>query len=91
MENKDLLIGKCGFYCPSCPTYQRGKCKGCMISNKEGECFTRDCVINKKLNYCGECKNFPCHTILEKDKVTLLDKKWLKFQKNIKDEGKENG
>lgn len=29
MNEKTLnLIGKCGFYCGSCPTYAKGECTG---------------------------------------------------------------
>ncbi len=26
-EKTNNLIGKCGFYCGSCPTYSKGECK----------------------------------------------------------------
>jgi hypothetical protein len=75
------LIGACGFYCGSCPDYIQGNCKGCY--EQEGnECFTRSCVLSKSINFCGECEQFPCETILEKEKVTVLDKNWLRWKKN---------
>lgn len=84
MEIKAELMGKCGFYCGSCPTYMEGKCTGCLLQHKKGDCFTRDCVIEKSLNFCGECKDFPCDTIIERPKVTVLDKLWLEWKRRLK-------
>lgn len=73
----DELIGKCGFYCGSCPDHARGECEGCMKAHKTGDCFTRDCVIESGVGFCGKCANFPCDTILTKEKCNVLDKSWL--------------
>ncbi len=40
-----IHIGKCGFYCGACPTYLAGNCLGCVEEHKEGDCYTRDCVL----------------------------------------------
>ena len=42
------LLGKCGYYCGQCPSYLAGKCKGCIKGNVGGECYARDCALNKK-------------------------------------------
>lgn len=47
------LIGKCGFFCKSCPTYASGACAGCLDEQKPGDCFTRDCVVKRDISYCG--------------------------------------
>ena len=52
-----------------------------------GDCFTRDCVKEKKLNFCGECKSFPCDTIMTKPHATVLDKDWLAWKKNSERNG----
>ena len=83
----EKLLGKCGFYCGACPTYIRGGCRGCEEEHATGDCFTRDCVKEKKLNFCGECKNFPCDTIMTKPHSTVLDKDWLAWKK----ESERNG
>jgi hypothetical protein len=44
---KESLIGKCGFYCDSCPTYLQDKCSGCTKGQQAGDCFTKDCVEKK--------------------------------------------
>ncbi|HHX04186.1 MAG TPA: DUF3795 domain-containing protein [Tissierellia bacterium] len=81
MAISENSIGKCGFYCGSCPTYISGTCKGCIEQHKEGDCFTRDCVLEQDIHFCGECKSFPCHTIMNEPKVTVLDKSWLRWKK----------
>ena len=78
----EKLLGKCGFYCGACPTYIKGGCRGCEDEHTTGDCFTRDCVKEKKLNFCGECKNFPCDTIMTKPHSTVLDKDWLAWKRN---------
>ena len=75
------LLGKCGFYCGACPTFLKGNCKGCLHEHQCGDCFTRDCVIAQKLDFCGECEPFPCETILTKPRATVLDTRWLLWKK----------
>ena len=83
----EKLLGKCGFYCGACPTFIAGNCKGCVLEHNKGDCFSRDCVLEKGLRFCGECKNFPCETIMTNERCTVLDKNWL-FWKST--ERKEN-
>lgn len=77
----DSLLGKCGFYCGACPTYMKGGCRGCEAEHTAGDCFTLDCVKEKELNFCGECGNFPCDTIMKNPHSTVLDKDWLAWKK----------
>ncbi len=81
MIDKDT-IGKCGFYCGSCPDHICGECDGCLKAHKTGDCFTRDCVIDRGVEFCGKCDGFPCDAILENDKCTVLDKAWLCWKKS---------
>lgn len=78
---KKQLLGKCGFYCGACPTYIQGRCRGCEKEHTAGDCFTRDCVKEKKLSVCGACEAFPCETIRTKPHCTVLDKDWLRWKK----------
>lgn len=79
---RDLeLLGKCGFYCGGCPTYRKGGCRGCMAEHQKGDCFTRDCVLEKGIGVCGACGDFPCDVILTRPRVTVLDKDWLRWKK----------
>lgn len=83
-QNPELLIGKCGFYCGSCPTYVSGECAGCMEAHEAGDCYTRDCVLKRGLDYCGKCEGFPCDEIMTGEKVTVLDKNWLRWKRRLK-------
>ena len=78
----EKILGKCGFYCGACPDFLKGRCKGCVLEHQNGDCFSRDCVIKKGLRFCGECEDFPCKTILEKPKCTVLDRNWLLWKKS---------
>lgn len=76
------LIGCCGFYCGSCPTFIKENCRGCILEHKEGDCFTHTCVTKKGLRFCGECPDFPCDDIITKEKATILDPQWLLWKKH---------
>lgn len=46
-------------------------CDGCRCSNESAKridmgCPVRRCVIDKKLDHCGECVDFPCTTFDER-------------------------
>jgi len=77
----ETLLGKCGFYCGSCPTYRKGNCRGCVDEHTAGDCFTRDCVLAKGITACGECADFPCETIMTQPRCTVLDKDWLRWKR----------
>ena len=81
MSEKEL-IGKCGFFCGSCPTYISGKCLGCRSAHNKGDCFTFDCVDQKGITYCGQCGDFPCDEIIHREKATVLDKEWLVWKRS---------
>lgn len=78
----EKLSGRCGFYCGACPTYIKGGCHGREEEHTAGDCFTRDCVKEKKLNFCGECRSFPCDTIMTRPRSTVPDKDWLAWKKS---------
>ena len=87
MDKTNSLIGKCGFYCGSCPTYVEGECTGCRTAHNKGDCYTFDCVDNKNIDYCGLCKDFPCNEIMTREKATVLDLRWLQWKKSERDSG----
>jgi|GEM_PF-5507348 ribosomal-protein-alanine N-acetyltransferase len=82
------LVGYCGFFCGSCPTYIERLCTGCQLAHDEGDCFTNTCVQKKGLRYCGECTDFPCAVIINRQKATILDKKWLQWKNRQKENKK---
>ena len=77
----ETLLGKCGFYCPCCPTYRSGGCRGCLEEHAPGDCFTRDCVLAKDLPCCGACPEFPCNDLFTRPHATVLDKDWLRWKR----------
>ena len=88
----EKLLGKCGFYCGACSTYLAGNCKGCMQEYTKGDCFSRDCVMEKGLDFCGQCSSFPCDDIIGKPHATVLDPQWLLWEKaRIIGKGRQRG
>lgn len=85
MKLYENLMGKCGFYCGVCPSYIKKQCTGCISAHKEGDCFTRDCVIKQHLDVCEQCVCFPCDTIMKKPHSTVLDPEWLLWKKRNND------
>lgn len=74
------LIGKCGFYCGSCPDYRNKNCSGCRSAHKKGDCFTFDCVDQRQIDFCPECPDFPCPELFRREKHTVLNIKWLEWK-----------
>lgn len=85
MDAERELIGKCGFYCGSCPTYAAGACAGCRSAHGVGDCFTFDCVDRQGVAYCGLCAQFPCEALFSREKATVLDRAWLAWKKHQRD------
>lgn len=73
-------IGKCGFYCGSCPDFNRGECDGCEKAHKKGDCYTRDCVKKRGVGFCCKCTAFPCAALLTMKHATVLDRDWISWQ-----------
>lgn len=88
------LIAPCGIYCGSCRHYlartegvleQKGLkhgCEGCRIRNKNCAFIKRDCpaLRKKEVDFCFECKDFPCANLKALDnrytsrhKVSLIE------------------
>ncbi len=63
------------------------ECKGCRESKCMGsECFVAKCVKEKQVDFCYECREFPCDkTGFEDD----LKQKWLSKNNRIKTVGME--
>lgn len=58
------FIPPCGIYCGECPNYLREKnpCLGAEVHCKNRKCkgIFVCCKEKKGLNFCFECKTFPC-------------------------------
>lgn len=53
----------CGIFCGGCPNYIRDKNKCCGATTQCGQqkCGIYKCCVEKKnLQFCFECKTFPC-------------------------------
>ena len=60
------LASPCGLYCGECLYYEK-ECRGCVPSGGRpswGRCKTYACTIEKKVEHCGECAEFPCARFL---------------------------
>jgi len=40
-------------------------CPGCRLENRCGDCAIRDCAIEKNIEYCSLCDDFPCEKLLK--------------------------
>lgn len=75
MKERIDEFAPCGVFCGACPSYNK-TCAGCSSEKKEQNrsskwnCKLRNCCyIEKKVNYCAECDEFPC----KKLKKRLID------------------
>ena len=61
----------CGIDCDTCKYKQENGCKGCRVCAPKGECVwggrceLYDCAVEKKLEHCGLCGDFPCAKLKE--------------------------
>ncbi|MCR5685474.1 MAG: 4-alpha-glucanotransferase [Lachnospiraceae bacterium] len=58
---------RCGICCSECTLECEGRTKGCIGISKpfHGDCEVKTCCESNKLDYCGDCDDFPCK-LLEK-------------------------
>ena len=64
----DGLEGRCGLYCTKCEYREKANCPGCIKAEGKmfwGECELSKCCIEKELQHCGQCQNFPCDKLRE--------------------------
>lgn len=55
---KHAEAGFCGDFCGKCPNYP-GECRGC-VPDEHMDCFFVRCCLEKGLEHCGACEDFPC-------------------------------
>ena len=77
-------FGVCGIYCELCPLYRDEKCKGCM---ERPPCPIVLCAINKSVECCFECGEFPCEIHYEEGKVYTKESldNWKELMKKPKE------
>lgn len=59
----------CGIYCKQCPGIKVYECNGCRAQKGQIKdfptCKTYECaVIDKGIDFCHECEEFPCEKLL---------------------------
>ena len=52
-------IGSCGLACVLCSAMQKGECEGCL-ETKASNCEIKKCCIDRTIQGCYECDEFPC-------------------------------
>lgn len=63
----DSLASPCGLYCGECLYYEK-ECRGCVPSGGQpswGRCPVYACTVDKDVEHCGECADFPCGIFLK--------------------------
>ncbi len=98
MENsffdKNVFVPPCGINCKKCPNSSRSQnpCKGLAAGCKTRKCkgIYVCCVEKQQLEFCFQCRKFPC------SRFRKFSKTWLKYgqdlmlnQEQIKNYGKE--
>ena len=86
-ENLTRLIAPCGMNCRVCSSYLASKfdlknkgvrmsyCIGCRPREKNCAFLKKKCnlLLDKKVNYCHECKDFPC------DRLKRIDRRYRTY------------
>ena len=86
-----ISIAYCGLICDLC--HLADECDGCKSENNncgkhlsEAGCFQRGCCINKNIDGCWECDDFPCDKDMYSDRH---DPKVKAFARCIREDGAE--
>lgn len=63
------MMAPCGVYCGACPSFGM-TCRGCGSEDRKQKrtskwhcSIRRCCLLEKCLNLCSQCPDFPCNTI----------------------------
>ncbi len=62
-----MVESRCGLICNECSYKEPCNCKGCLNFKNPfwGVCKVKACCEDKNLLHCGECKGFPCTSLVE--------------------------
>lgn len=69
-----IKIPPCGSYCDNCLCLKRKECAGCVETNgkpfyidqtEKDVCPVWECAIERKVEHCGMCSDFPCDMYLD--------------------------
>jgi hypothetical protein len=97
------LIAPCGMNCRLCVGYfgytisggkRKKRCIGCEPSGKHCAFIKKRCkrLTKKEINYCYECRDFPCSQLekLDKSYRKRFEMSMIDNLENIRDMGMEN-
>jgi hypothetical protein len=90
MDKQKLIdsIAYCGLVCGMC--HLKARCDGCKntarLCDRSGVCYQRNCCIEKGLQGCWECTDFPCGQDMHSSSHDLRIRAFVAF---IKAEGAE--
>lgn len=71
-----MKISVCSVYCERCPKFVKGQCSGCSANPV---CKIPQCAERKKVEFCFDCKEFPCKLHYYRAETY---KQWLDFLKS---------
>lgn len=57
---------RCGIDCSKCEYKEKVNCPGCIAAGGKmfwGNCELASCCMDKKLDHCGKCTDFPCELL----------------------------
>ncbi len=62
------VVGICGLFCETCPSFTDGLCHGCLSDHVAESCVDcrhgfRDCAKKHGVTWCSECTDFPCERL----------------------------
>ncbi len=63
LDMAEQIESRCGLYCSDCDYRVKMNCPGCIKANGKmfwGECELFKCCVEKELQHCGQCSDFPC-------------------------------
>ena len=69
-NDPEKVVGICGLFCETCPTFADGLCDGCLsdhVAKACEECMHgfRDCAAEHGVTWCSQCSGFPCGRLLK--------------------------
>jgi len=64
----EKLVSVCGTCCSFCPAFRKQRCPGCIEVNRKAKlsCAMYRCAVERKLQACFLCEEFPCETHYKK-------------------------
>lgn len=68
---------------PKCGGCRKVRAHGCSIKG----CIIPECVKEHNVNFCGECRKFPCNKVNNKIYKESVIKKWVDGNTKIKEKG----